>query len=491
MSTPMFFQALKRLAVTAVVLIVIAASQTASANGINPELANCDELKDPITLDQATVCSAHVGCRFVLRIHRTCAQAKKFLGQLSTAAEGFADGLRSLFSSGNRQPQQAGMALFSASLNNSTRRIDRLEETKKVRQVLEQGLSDPKRLTTLEGPRPTGSSEPAWIYYGQVAAEKSERSGWGVEIRSDGTITKALFFPKITGYADVILKNGNRITGEVGIEVKPDTFETIYRIEAGARATSDGLMFVGSFDERDRIVGRGWGESGNGTRFVGTFKDGLPEIGKAFRPDGTLLEEGEFSKGFLVRGKRFSADGKTVVAELDPERDRQRAFAQQLESMNPGQLFALQDQLASAGNVNGAKDALRALLQRFPDHALAAVAAQRLSALGSSPSSGGGAATEPRRASTGSRGAPAGSCKEAYAAKDQELAPINQRPLPPGGPPPHQRVMWMLEQLMDTVKARCSGAERDQLMAELERMFRESEKACNAMATQRCTPNAY
>jgi len=52
-----------------------------------------------------------------------------------------------------------------------------------------------------------------------------------------------------------------------------------------------------------------------------------------------------------------------------------------LETMSVGALFAAADEMASKGDKPGARAALRALLRRFPDHALAATAAQQLTAL--------------------------------------------------------------------------------------------------------------
>jgi hypothetical protein len=57
------------------------------------------------------------------------------------------------------------------------------------------------------------------------------------------------------------------------------------------------------------------------------------------------------------------------------------AAADTLEALPVGALFAAADEAASKGDKAGARAALRALLRRFPDHALAAAAAKQLTAL--------------------------------------------------------------------------------------------------------------
>lgn len=55
---------------------------------VNPEIANCEEVKDEATLAQMEACSAHLGCNMVLKIHKACAKAKNFLNKLKTALSG-------------------------------------------------------------------------------------------------------------------------------------------------------------------------------------------------------------------------------------------------------------------------------------------------------------------------------------------------------------------------------------------------------------------
>ncbi|CAN5872804.1 hypothetical protein BH11PSE1_BH11PSE1_15160 [soil metagenome] len=64
-----------------------------------------------------------------------------------------------------------------------------------------------------------------------------------------------------------------------------------------------------------------------------------------------------------------------------------QAFQAGLKTKNAGQLFVLADDLRNGGEPQKARDALRALISRFPDSPLSATAAQQLSNLPPGPSS--------------------------------------------------------------------------------------------------------
>lgn len=81
-------------------------------------------------------------------------------------------------------------------------------------------------------------------------------------------------------------------------------------------------------------------------------------------------------KGYAAWEKVF-AEQKIIDAST---------FRDSLNAMNAGQLFAKADELSSSGDAAKAREVLRALVSRFPDHPLAAQAANQLSNL----SSGGG-----------------------------------------------------------------------------------------------------
>lgn len=78
----------------------------------------------------------------------------------------------------------------------------------------------------------------------------------------------------------------------------------------------------------------------------------------------------------LERMKR-EADGQRAAAQAEAARIEQQ-FRTSLQTMNPGQLFAKADELNAKGDRARAREALRALVSRFPDHPLALTAARQM-----------------------------------------------------------------------------------------------------------------
>ncbi|MDP9896885.1 hypothetical protein J2W32_006093 [Variovorax boronicumulans] len=91
-------------------------------------------------------------------------------------------------------------------------------------------------------------------------------------------------------------------------------------------------------------------------------------------------------------------------------------FRTSLQTMNPGQLFARADELNTRGESARAREALRALIGRFPNHPLAAEAARQLTgATGSagSPGSNEGGSAPSAKTSTPASLAPAATSRQA------------------------------------------------------------------------------
>ena len=70
------------------VICVAAVQGGASHAQVNPEIANCEEVKDESTLTQMELCGAHIGCGMVLKLQKVCAKAKGFLDRLKGALSG-------------------------------------------------------------------------------------------------------------------------------------------------------------------------------------------------------------------------------------------------------------------------------------------------------------------------------------------------------------------------------------------------------------------
>jgi hypothetical protein len=104
-----------------------------------------------------------------------------------------------------------------------------------------------------------------------------------------------------------------------------------------------------------------------------------------------------------AEAKRESAAAAAEAARLAELKDaEERQFRQLLAQSGPGQLFTLADRLSSEGKPDQAREARRALISRFPDHALAATAATQLANGGSAGSRT--TAVSSAASSTGSRG---------------------------------------------------------------------------------------
>src|SRR5689334_2247343 len=69
---------------------VLAACFSAFALGAHAQVdpASCGEIRDPDTEFQMNLCTAHIGCSWVFKIQKACAQAKGFLDKLRDTLSG-------------------------------------------------------------------------------------------------------------------------------------------------------------------------------------------------------------------------------------------------------------------------------------------------------------------------------------------------------------------------------------------------------------------
>ena len=74
-------RALRLFCMVSLMAICVSGVMPASAQP-NPEIANCEEIKDEATQTQKSFCEAHVGCRLVFGIQKGCTEAKGFLTRL-------------------------------------------------------------------------------------------------------------------------------------------------------------------------------------------------------------------------------------------------------------------------------------------------------------------------------------------------------------------------------------------------------------------------
>lgn len=383
---------------------------------VNPEIANCQELTDPDTKTQAELCSAHVGCKLVFAIHSTCVKARKFIDNLK---ESIGDGVATLF---GRRKEVTSDAVFEASLSDVGRSASKSaewqEKIKPIREAVGKAGSD-----TVSG---KASDDGRWTFIGEV--QDGKPNGPGTRYFSNGEVQRGTFKDgRPEGSLDTSFGSGQRSVSEYH-----DNKKNGY----GLDVLSDGTEYKGTWADGQRN-GPTETKYTDGRRFEGRYEAGAMAEGTFFRPDGSKLESGTYKSSQLEVGQRFDEQG-AVQAEVNKPRDRMlanqarqdaeqerlrreqearvaaeqrrrdadaataQAFKDSLGAMNAGQLFAKADELSVLGDRAKAREALRALVSRFPDHALAATAAQQMTG------SGNLGAQEPRAAqrapATGSAG---------------------------------------------------------------------------------------
>lgn len=477
---------------------------------VNPEIANCSELKDEATITQADLCAAHVGCRFVLNVQKTCARAKGYLERLQAA---IGEGTRTLLFGYRKEITPD--AVFTATLEGEDRENERklggLEAPQRLSKEIGARVRDVGTGDTLSG---KGTSNTTWVYYGQT--KDGQLDGNGTRIFSDGEIQRGRFSGgRMNGPGDILYApNGSRYVGELA-EGKRDG-QGLYTFSNGA--TQSGTWgkdrsFQGTYIRAD------------GVRFEGLRLDSKHAQGREYRADGTLAEEGRYENGVLSVGARIDAEGnrteinlprdretaaraeaeKTrLAAEAERQRKQEQAaqaeqqFRASLQTMNPGQLFARADELTAQGDRARAREVQRALMSRFPDHPLATTAARQMSG-----ESGGGTSTGGSSASTGGTAAPArpaGGRLSAQACEAMKQSVITAR-VPPNASitASQETVMFMTKTVLDMIAAGCpteSGVTPAQIEAERklrQQQYAAAESACNAVQSggRRCVPQAH
>jgi hypothetical protein len=120
--------------------------------------------------------------------------------------------------------------------------------------------------------------------------------------------------------------------------------------------------------------------------------DNTPKVEALKREMPTLIAKAQAAALVAAQqreaeAKRESAAAAAEAARLAELKDaEERQFRQLLAQGGPGQLFTLADRLSTEGKTDQAREARRALISRFPDHALAATAATQLTNGGSAGS---------------------------------------------------------------------------------------------------------
>lgn len=473
---------------------------------INPEIANCAELKDEATVTQADLCAAHIGCRFVLNVQKTCARAKGYLERLQTA---IGEGTRTFF--GYRKevtPDSVFMATLNGEDRDNERKLGGLAQPQQQVQQIGTQVRDVGGGDILSG---KGGSGTTWVYYGQVQDGKS--NGTGSRIFSSGEIQRGQFKnDQLSGTGEILFANGGRYVGNYMDKSR----EGLYvfksgRTEKGTRWT-DGT-FIGDQMNVD------------GTQFKGRIENGVLVQGRSYRADGSLAEEGRYENGQLSVGTRYdTANNRTEVnlpqdlevakraqaekvrlaQEAEQQNKREQAaqaeqqFRASLQTMDPGQLFARADELNAQGDRARARDVQRALMSRFPDHPMAATAARQMAGeSGGNPLAGGNAAPS-GAAIVASR--PAGGRLSGQACEAMKQSVITTKvPTNASVTAAMETVMFMTKTEIDMIDGGCPtepGVTPAQIAAarkERQQQYTTAEQNCNAVQSgdRRCVARAY
>ncbi len=232
--------------------------------------------------------------------------------------------------------------------------------------------------------------------------------------------------------------------------------------------------------------------------------------GTEYDPDGRKLEEGQYRNDVLAEGHRYSPDGK-ILATLTTLSDERRATQAKIEReqaetkrlaierqnresktkqeneariarMNPGELYAYADELSSGGKPEDAKKIYRMLLSKYPNHALAANAAQALSSGGnfSRSEASNTNAGEPKG------NVPRGDCEQLIETQENEFLAINKRQLT-GMTEGLERVMWMTSQRILIIDQNCPNNKKyTQMRADLKTAFDQAKQNCAQISSDPC-----
>ncbi|WP_369646728.1 hypothetical protein [Variovorax sp. V118] len=482
---------------------VLAAPADARAQ-VNPEIANCVELKDEATVTQADLCAAHVGCRFVLNVQKTCARAKSYLERLQAA---IGEGTRTLLFGYRKEVTPD--AIFTAELNSEERSNERALGARPDVQPRAQDIGNRVRDAgtgdTLSG---NGKNGTTWVYYGQTRDGQEE--GAGTTIFSSGEIQRGQYRQgEKQGAFDVLHPTGDRFVGE---------YVNGKRVGAGAYGFKNGATLVGRWTDTGAV--QGTFTRADGSRFEGLRVDGKPAQGREYRADGSLSEEGRYEKGVLSVGARIDTEGNRIdvnlprdreaaaraeaeknrlAAEAEQQRKREQAaqaeqqFRTSLQTMNPGQLFARADELNAQGDHARAREVQRTLMSRFPDHPLAATTARQMTGESGGSTNAGGGSSPAGTANAASRSAGTRLSSQTCEAMKQSV--IATKVAPNASITASQEtVMFMTKTVLDMIAANCPtepGVTPAQIAAERQtrqQQYAAAENACNAVQSggRRC-----
>lgn len=201
--------------------------------------------------------------------------------------------------------------------------------------------------------------------------------------------------------------------------------------------------------------------------------------------------------------RRQEAAQRAAEAQAAAERE-EAEFQAGLKTKSAGQLFALADELRANGDVDRGREALRALVSRFPDHPLALNAAQQLSQMGSSSSRSPGSmaslppvqapgAGNPPSSTSPARGATA-ACGNPLAEEERigGLAEASARRFPGEVVRPSESLLWAIVEIQKLYRACPSHPDSASKLRIYEDLYNQTMRACAAhSSTATCQPRLH
>ncbi len=358
----------------------------------------------------------------IMRSYESCAKAKTFFEKLKAA---IGDGGSGWF--GRRKVLSEHV--FEAHLSDVAKKLDQEPEVKKKllggldeasrkkkREDLQKTWGSNVKLGLLEYVRAADDDTLSFnngqaIYIGTVKDGRTYQHG--TMYFSSGTIIRGKFdyvTPRTSGDVDKIYPDGRR---RVGYDDYENTGKPLKDMPQHV-AELNGDIYEGGLDGNEKRNGQGTLKDANGKlKETGTFSNGELYIGKRYDESGAIIAQvdkpAEARK--QAEDKRLAAEAAAAaaaqrIAEEQRARDEanareeqrrvqaaaiakgnaDKAFKESIAKLNAGELFVLATKLDREGNADNALEARSALVSRFPNHPLAATAAQQMAATSSGSS---------------------------------------------------------------------------------------------------------
>lgn len=253
------------------------------ADEVNPQIANCQEITDPDTQLQAELCTAHVGCKLVMGIHKACTKVKTFLNNLKNLSFG--------------KKEIDSSDVFDAAAPNTVGN----EKFESIAGSIKKKYSKSTKKQVTSGEFDDGTT---WVYEGPIV--KGERNGTGVLLTEGGTMFRGEFVKgKQKGKGEIISDGAIKAGDMLGAKMNGD----------GVEINANGTWYEGGFKD-NQYDGKGKLTTAQGNSLEGNFTDGKANGKGTYRWKDGGIYEGDFVNGnFEGHGRLKTASGDLYDGE--------------------------------------------------------------------------------------------------------------------------------------------------------------------------------